>query len=49
MEFRLFEWGTYSGTFDGASSPLWVSGTVRSLASAVVLTGAFGALGLRAA
>jgi hypothetical protein len=38
VEFRVWEWGTYDGTFDGTTSPLWIAGPVRSIASAVVLT-----------
>lgn len=49
VEFRLFEWGTYGGTFDGTASALWVAGPVRAITSAVVLTGLFAALGIRAA
>lgn len=46
VEFRLWEWRTYAGSFDGASSPLWVAGPIRSIASAVVLSVGFAVLGV---
>lgn len=49
LEFRIHEWGTYTGTFDGATSPLWVSGVIRAYVSALVLPLAFVPLMVRAA
>lgn len=49
VEFRLWEWRTYTGTFDGAGSALWIAGPIRSIASAIVLTVGFAGLGVRAA
>lgn len=49
MEFRLFEWGTYSGTFESTDSIMWAGGPLRAVASAVVLTLGFGVLGVRVA
>lgn len=51
VEFRVWEWQTYAGTFNGRSSVLWVAGPIRSITSAVVLSvgfAAFGVVGARA-
>lgn len=49
VEFRLWEWRTYSGSFDGASSSLWVAGPIRLITSAVVLSVGFAVLGVAGA
>ena len=49
MEFRLLEWGTYSGTFDSNVSPMSIAGPVRMVVSSLVLTGGLAMLALRGA
>lgn len=49
LEFRLWEWGTYAGTADSTSTPLWIAGPIRGVTSALVLPAAVGVLGVRAA